>query len=89
MVKLRIRMKKRLSFPALGLRPDSVDTSDFAFNLEFMCLSRKEPEPHRDAKDQYQADVHDKAQKAGGSNIDQASHGTYDYSQQNPGCQRD
>ncbi len=52
-------------------------------------LSREEPEPHRDAENQYQADVQEKTEKAGGSDIDEAPHRACDYGKHNSGCQRD
>jgi hypothetical protein len=55
--KPRIRTKKRLNFPARGLRLDSIGKSGFAFGFVFMCLPREEPQPHRDAENQYKADA--------------------------------
>src|SRR6266478_7568032 len=89
MIKPRIRTKKRLNFPAPGLRPDSVDRSGFAFGFGFMCLSREEPEPHRDAENQYKADAQEENPKAGRSNIDEASRSGCNYGKHNAGCQRD
>jgi hypothetical protein len=52
-------------------------------------LRREEPEPHRDAENQYQADVQEKTEKARGSNIDEASRSAGDYGKYDPGCQRE
>src|ERR1700740_3148515 len=89
MIRLRIRTKKRLNFPAPWLRPDSVDRSGFTFELGFMCLAREEPEPYRDAENQNKADGHEKAWKAGRPDIDEASHSAGDYGKYNAGCQGD
>src|SRR5262249_53988256 len=89
MTKPRIRTKKRLNFPPPGLRPDSADRSGFAFGFVFMGLPREEPEPHRDAENQYKADAHHETPKAGGPDIDEASQSDGDYGKHNPGGQGD
>jgi hypothetical protein len=54
-----------------------------------MLLPREEPEPHRDAENQYKADAQQETPKAGGSNIDEATQSDCDYGEHNAGCQRD
>src|SRR6516162_3043406 len=87
MTKPKIRTKKPLTFPAPGLRPDSVAWSGFTFGFVVMCLPREEPEPHGDAKNQYKADAQQETPKAGRPNIDEASQSDCDYGEHNAGCQ--
>src|SRR5438309_157505 len=74
MTKPRIRTKKLLNFPPWGRRSDSVARSGLVFGFAFICLPSKEPEPHRNAENQYKADAQQETPKAGGSDIDKASH---------------
>jgi len=48
-----------------------------------MCLPREEPEPHRDAENQYKADAHQETPKSGGLDIDKASHSDCNYGKHN------